>query len=384
LRDFLIIARADTIYWYSVYDRPSGFVEWGSKFGKGNLSPLMLLDTREAEKRKKDNTAQCITLQNIKSVAALCTRQYVKPGPDYLCHADKTLPSDLRKQWVEPLRHELTLPTAAEADRCPPLVLESVPQRFLPVEFKCLSQTTEDGILLYLLAAIGTQTRRAIEIAGGIGWENNVANLVVNFGFDALFFDGDPGNSRCARNFFRTHTATAARFEQGVWWSSDFVTTDNINEIVTNITGWSGDIDVLSVDIDGVDYWILKALTVVRPRIVVVEIQELWGATVRRTRPYRQDHRSPEIAAMGASLGAFTWLLEQRDYRLVGCMRAGFNAFFVRNDVRQGNIEDIFGSEVYDSNGCFAHVDAAWAKTLETRRAAANKYDWVDPASADQ
>ena len=325
----------------------------------------------------------CASAEHLQHLGRACAAQYRKPGPDALCtqDADARNHSALRSPWLQPLHaRALALPTEAQARACPPVVLPHAPQRFRHVEFQCLSQNSEDGILLYLLSVLGTGSRRALEIAGGVGWENNVANLVLNFGFDALFFDGDAGNTRCARNFFRAHPATAARVDRGVWWSSAFVTVENINDLVAETTGWSGDIDVLSVDVDGVDYWLLEALRVVRPRIVVVEVQELWGASERRTRPYRADHRSPEIAAMGASLAAYEWLLERRGYRLVGCIARGFNAFFVREDARAGGLDAVFGRARYDAAGCFAHVDAAWGHVLAARRRAADQYDWVDPA----
>jgi hypothetical protein len=325
----------------------------------------------------------CVSVEHLQPFRRACAAQYRKPGPDALCTPDAGARngSALRSPWLQPLAQPpLALPTEAQARACPPVPLPHAPQRFRHVEFQCLSQNSEDGILLYLLSVLGTGSRRALEIAGGVGWENNVANLVLNFGFDALFFDGDAGNTRCARNFFGAHPATAARIDRGVWWSSAFVTVENINDLVAETTGWSGDIDVLSVDVDGVDYWLLEALRVVRPRIVVVEVQELWGASERRTRPYRADHRSPEIAAMGASLAAYEWLLERRGYRLVGCIARGFNAFFVREDARAGGLDAVFGRARYDAAGCFAHVDAAWGHVLAARRRAADKYDWVDPA----
>lgn len=323
----------------------------------------------------------CPGPQQLDRVRRACAAQYRKPGPDYLCVSTAAPGRANTTAWLQPLGgHGVALPSMHDAGRCVVVPLPQAPQRFLHAEFRCLSQNTEDGILLYLLSVLGTGSRRALEIAGGVGWENNVANLVLNFGFDALFFDGDAGNSRCAQNFLRAHPATAARLGRGVWWSSSFVTVENINDLVSDTTGWVGDIDVLSVDVDGVDFWLLEALTVVRPRIVVVEIQELWGATKRRTRPYRTDHVSPEIAAMGASLGAFAWLLERRGFRLVGCIKDGFNAFFVREDARPGGLDALFGHAPYDQAGCFAHVDSQWARVLEARRIAAARYDWVDPA----
>ena len=65
---------------------------------------------------------------------------------------------------------------------------------------------------------------------------------------------------------------------------------------------------------------------------------------------------------MGASLGAFNYLAEKRGYRLVGCVKAGFNAFFVKESV--GNLDQIFGKNKYDPKGCFGHVDTTWQQVL--------------------
>jgi len=132
----------------------------------------------------------------------------------------------------------------------------------------------------------------------------------------------------------------------------------------------------------GAYYWIWDALAVVRPRVVVVETQELWGTSESRTRPYDPRHVSPEIPAMGASLAAFVHLATRRGYRLVGCMQLGFNAFFVREGAVSGGLDALFGAHAYDPQGCFGHVDAAWAGVLRERRRAAAKYSWVDPANA--
>ena len=322
-------------------------------------------------------TLQCVTLQRLRQFGTDCAGLYRKPGPDGLCTSQSQETLGRASQWLQRVQKDFALPGVTQTKQCPLITFADKPQRFSGVEFKCYSQNSEDGILLALLTALGTTNKRAIEIAGGLGWENNIANLVVNFGFDALFFDGDAGNSKCATNFFKSHESTRTRMGDGVWWSSAFVTRDNINDIIANTTGWQGDIDVFSLDMDGIDLWIWEALKRVSPRIVVVEIQELWGPDEIKTRPYREDHVSPEIPAMGASLGAFAWLAEKRNYRLVGCMEKGYNAFFVRNDVQ--GVDAIFGTKEYARTGCFAHVDAAWQRELDDRRRRSEKYDWVHP-----
>lgn len=321
----------------------------------------------------------CATAESLRHFGVDCHNLYNSPNsssPQYLCLAAYP-PETGTASKLRVVSHDLVLPTPLKAaTTCKRIELPPTSQRFSAYEFGCYSQNTEDGILLLLFRMVGVTNRRAIEIAGGVGWENNAINLVVNFGFEALFFDGDAGNSLCASNFIHQHTDIRER----VKWSSDFVTRDNLNAIITAKTGWTGDIDLFSLDIDGVDYWIWDALTIVRPRIVVVEIQEVWGAFESKTRPYDAHHVSPEIPAMGASLAAFVYLAKRRGYRLVGCIKLGYNAFFVRENAVPGGLDVLFGSDEYNPTGCFGHVDTAWANVLRERRRAAEKYSWMDPS----
>jgi hypothetical protein len=262
-----------------------------------------------------------------------------------------------------------------------------VGKRFDKFEFQCYSQNTEDGILLAIFGAIGVTNRRGLEIAGGVGWENNVANLVVNFGFDALFFDGDEGNHRCANNFFKNHPATRKRYaEDKIVFSDAFVKKDDINVKIKELTGgWEGEIDIFSLDIDGVDYWIWDVLDQVNPRVVVVETQELWGSTDRYVIKYDEKYNSHGVfSKMGASLAAYVELAKRRGYRLVGCIRKGYNAFFVREDAVEGGLDVLFGKDQYHPQGCFAHVNTDWKRTLQKRRdEAIQRYShlWVDPVT---
>jgi hypothetical protein len=62
---------------------------------------------------------------------------------------------------------------------------------FQDVEFRVLSQNTEDGILHYIFSLLGTTNRHVVEICAGDGIECNAANLIVNQGWRGLLFDGD-------------------------------------------------------------------------------------------------------------------------------------------------------------------------------------------------
>ena len=110
-----------------------------------------------------------------------------------------------------------------------------------------------------------------------------------------------------------------------------FVTLDDVAWIATHFDR----IGVLSVDVDGNDYWIWEALTSARPAIVVIETH-----TEYRLHDVLAPYRRPGAAApdggpVGASPVAMTRLAERLGYRLVGGSRFGFNAFYVQSELAQ-------------------------------------------------
>lgn len=210
--------------------------------------------------------------------------------------------------------------------------------------FSNLSQTDEDGILLYLFSVLGAPTRTAIEMCCGEAIESNTANLILNHGWNALLVDGDPDNVKRAKRFFANTRMTYVYPPKVV---QAWITRDSINSLIES-NGFGGEIDLLSLDLDGVDYWLWKAITVANPRVVVVEYQDILGPDRALTVPYADDFRAdaysetnnmPNFA--GASLAAFVRLARQKGYRLVGVNRLGYNAFFVRNDLGAGILPEL-------------------------------------------
>ena len=209
---------------------------------------------------------------------------------------------------------------------------------FADVEFRAFSQNGEDGILLYIFALLGAGRRRALEICASDGIQCNAANLVVNHGWEALLFDGDPASISRGKTYYTHHPDTFSFPPRLV---PAWITRENVNQLVRE-NGFEGKIDLLSLDIDGNDYWIWEALDVVSPRVVVAETQCIWGSDRAVTVPYDPQFRAGFIQGFGvysgASLPAFVRLAARKGYRLVGVQRLGFNAFFVRD----GLGEDLF------------------------------------------
>ena len=200
------------------------------------------------------------------------------------------------------------------------------PQAMLARRFRGLSQHEEDGITIALFDRIGVDTRRFVEIGAGVNGGNS-GFLAKECGWTGLMLEIEP--ERAAR--------LRSRFSPAVRVVDVQVTRENVNEIVS-ANGLAGDIDLLSIDIDSIDYWVWEELSVCRPRVVIVEYNPLFGTERAVTIPYdphfnRREFDVPRAAYYGASLQALAKLGARKGYRLALLEPRGVNAFFVREDL---------------------------------------------------
>ena len=196
------------------------------------------------------------------------------------------------------------------------------PERLTAGRFRLLSQNQEDGILWSLFQQIGTTTKTFVELGSG-ATGGNAAMLAGEFGWTGLLVEGDQGKVEYAGRRFPRATAVCA-----------WITPETVNDLLTQ-HGYTGEVDLLSVDVDGVDYWVWQAITVCSARLVMLEYNSMFGPDRAVTVPYdpkfnRRDHR---FCYYGASLSAMTQLSATKGYRLVAVEPTGVNAFFLRNDV---------------------------------------------------
>jgi hypothetical protein len=234
--------------------------------------------------------------------------------------------------------------------------------RFEDVEFSAYSQNGEDGILLYLFSVLGTTNKIVLEVGSGDGIENNSANLIINHGWTAHLFDASAERVEAARTFYRSARQTR------IWpptMTCTRVTPATIDRTV-KAAGLSGPIDLVSLDIDGIDYWVWDALTIVDPRVVVVEFNNLWPAEATLSVPndpaFEPEYNSPCGADFsGATLGAFVKLARRKGYRLVGSERYGFNAFFVKNCVGEDTLPEVA------PESCLTHPYSVHARAVRSR-----------------
>lgn len=214
-------------------------------------------------------------------------------------------------------------------------------------EMSFYSQQGEDGVLLYILSRIGATNRCFVEFGVGDGRECCTANLALNQGWHGLIMDGGERNIATAREYYKARLGEEA---QRVKIVQAWITRDNINSLITD-AGIGGEIDLLSVDIDGNDYWVWDAITAINPRVVVAEYNSSFGPERAVTINYQPDFdwksAHPSRCYHGASLAALTKLANSKGYMLVGCESKGVNAFFVCRDVGEGKLSEVSVKEAF-------------------------------------
>jgi hypothetical protein len=222
------------------------------------------------------------------------------------------------------------------------LASNTKPEKLEDIEFRVFSQFGEDGILQYLIRTIGAHPDTFVEIGTGDYRESNTRFLVQNNNWRGLVIDGGEAHVK-----FVLGTGMAWRHD--VEPVSAFVTRENVNDLIRD-NGFTGDVGVLSIDVDGNDYWLWEAVDAVNPAIVVMEYNALFGPEAAITVPYDPAFVNSEAhysqLYFGASLGAFVHLANERGYRFIGCSSNGANSFFVREDVA-GDLPSLTASDGY-------------------------------------
>lgn len=201
-------------------------------------------------------------------------------------------------------------------------------------EKQIYSQNGEDGIIEYIFSIINITNKRCIEFGIGEVVGSNTANLIINHGWGGLLMDQDSKITESAIKYYNDNFSHVFGPLKHTRIINQLVTTDNINNIFKD-NGFSGEIDLLSIDIDGNDYWVWKAINEVNPRVLVIEYNPSFGDERSITVKYKENFNRFDIhpAYHGASLEALVRLAAHKGYSLNACDKSGCNAFFVRNDL---------------------------------------------------
>lgn len=196
------------------------------------------------------------------------------------------------------------------------------------IEFKVYSQWNDDGIIQYLINNIEIPHKTFVEFGVENYTEANTRFLLMNNNWSGLIMDGSEANMNYVKN-------------DSIFWKHDlqckavFIDAENVNNLITE-AGFDPELGILHIDIDGNDYWVWKATTVVNPVIVIIEYNSLFGFDKPWSTPYdpkfyRTNYHHSNLL-YGTSLLSACDLAKEKGYTFVGCNSSGNNAYFVRND----------------------------------------------------
>ncbi|MBZ0067410.1 MAG: hypothetical protein K8F26_01225 [Thiobacillus sp.] len=246
-------------------------------------------------------------------------------------------------------------------------------------EFRVFSQWGEDGIIDWLITRIPDINKSFVEFGVQNYRESNTRYLLMAQNWRGLVMDGSMAHIEDIRS-------------QDIYWRHDilakcaFIDRNNINELIAG-AGFKHELGLLSIDIDGNDYWVWQAIEVVSPAIVVCEYNAVLGDRLPLTIPYEADfyrtraHHSNLY--FGASIRALIQLGESKGYVFVGTTSTGCNAFFVRRDLASNITSELDKIVAYPSSVREAR-DASGRLTYiggEERQKLIGHLPFVDPES---
>lgn len=204
--------------------------------------------------------------------------------------------------------------------------------------FKVFSQFEEDGLLLYIFSIIGMGSKTFVDLGSNDCVNSNCANLAIHFGWLGLFVDGDKEVIKIGKRFYAKNPNPWNHPQQ---FLCSFITAKNVNALIKN-SGIEGEIELLSIDIDGNDYWIWNAIEIISPKVVLIESQVAFGdknLVVPYIESYNSDIKSNFYS--GASNAAMQKLAHKKGYRLIGANNYGNNLFFMKNGVGEHEFPEI-------------------------------------------
>jgi hypothetical protein len=192
-------------------------------------------------------------------------------------------------------------------------------------EFRMFSLNGEDGIIQHVIRQINLPARSFIEFGVQNYYESNTRFLLLNNNWRGLVLDPDQRYIDVIKNSPEGQWRSDLRARRAM------LTRENINDIFSE-EGFTGELGLLSIDVDGMDWHLWEATTVVSPAIVVIEYNRNFPTDRAIVVPYDPEFDRHAIVPSyyGTSLAALKMLGKKKGYRYLGASRHRANAFFVR------------------------------------------------------
>ena len=213
------------------------------------------------------------------------------------------------------------------------------------VEFSVFSQFGEDGIIHWIINRIPKIEKIFLEIGTQDYWESNTRFLLKLRDWKGYIFEGSAVDIKKIKlqRIYWQHKIQAFRI---------FVNKENINNLIGSHLK-EKNIGLMSIDIDGNDYWILEKINNLSPSIIVCEFNSIFGDKFKLSVPYEKDFfrnkKHYSNLYFGSSIKALVSLLESKGYFFLGTGSRGVNAFFVKDYFKSLFVDNINEIKIFPS-----------------------------------
>ena len=198
-------------------------------------------------------------------------------------------------------------------------------KNLIPHGFKIFSQSDEDGILNEIFKRIGTTNKKFLEF-GVNSTNNNTTSLLLN-AWTGVWLEAS--NSK-VKKIKKKYEAFLKNKKLKIYKKK--ITAENINSVIKSVH-LKGRIDLLSIDIDGNELYLLNKLSQIKPRVIIVEYNSKFPPPIKKTIKYSPSFIWKYDDYSGSSLQSLTDNLNKKKYVLVGCNISGMNAFFIKKEL---------------------------------------------------
>ena len=230
-------------------------------------------------------------------------------------------------------------------------------------EFSVFSQWGDDGVIQFLINQINIENKFFIEFGVENYQESNTRFLLMNSNWSGLIIDSSQSNISLIKksDLYWKHNLNAV---------CEFITAENVDRLLTNYSPFNNP-GIISIDIDGIDYWVWKSIVSLDPIIVIIEYNSIFGYEKSLTVPYNSKFERKNMhfsnLYFGASIKALYDLGIEKGYSLIYCTSSGNNAYFVKN-THLGDLKPKRPSEAYvkssfresrDGNGNLSYLSSS-------------------------
>jgi len=208
-------------------------------------------------------------------------------------------------------------------------------KRLNKYEYQIYSDCGEDGIIEEIFNRIGTTNKFFVEFGCNNGLTGNTTALLIKK-WNGVWIDSDSSFIKNSKNKFG--------FLSNLLIKESQLTIENIESIFRQCNV-PEEFDLISIDVDGNEYWLWDAIKNYNPRLVIIEYNCNFNSNIKWVMKYNPNHVYDGSTYKGASLKSLELLGKKKDYYLVGCDLSGSNAFFIRQDLVSNKFSQPFTSE---------------------------------------